>query len=252
MNNSIEINLELINKKDNYLLLKNMNAASELFIFRKKNEDVDISSLEEEFIRYHSKVNYENEFYESIAFNDGTNVELIALIFDFVSSKNWKLKDLINEINQMVESAFFKKIKLIHQRGIFAELQMILLKNLDVNIEKNSIYDLKDSVNDFEVKSFSKVKKNIIVNYQQLTNNPNAIILAVEVFETNNGENILDLFHKLPLDKTFRYLWIKYCDIDSLAKFQSGEIKEIIVSDLAKGLRLPEKCRNATFEYDIN
>jgi hypothetical protein len=252
VNNLVEINLELIDKNDNYLLLKNISESNELFIFRKKNDDIDISILEQEFVKYHSKVSYENEFYESIAFNNGTNEELVASIFDFVSSKNWKLKDLIDEINQMIESAFFKKIKLIHQRSIFAELQMILRNDLDINIEKNSIYDLKNSENDFEVKSFSKVKRSIFVNYQQLTNNPNAIILAVEVFETNDGENILDLFHELPLNKKFRYLWIKYCDINSLIKFKIGETKKLVMSDLAKGLSMPDKCYNATFEYNID
>lgn len=205
-------------------------------------------------MEYISKFEYSSKLYEALIIKN-TDFDLVKGLFHFITELCKSLPNSIDDLKTFSRK-LVRPLTIMEKRGIFAEMYCILEYNLCPKMNDNSIYDMMDieSKNDVEIKSFSKVKRNVNISYQQLTNNNNAKFYFIEVFETLEGNNLFEMYNKLPEKYRQRfYAYEPYFFHDDSDKFDTTNSPIIkLASDLNKNLVLPEKCINASFTFNVN
>ena len=243
--------LDLITENNNFIFAKDFTKGVFLILYPLKNTE-DKKAFKYEKVEY-LLIEINGISYESIFFKEEINLILAEKLFDIISNNGDDLRknllnlgEIFNNLYQNIDKKFI--------RGIFAELKAINDFNLTPFEDENSIYDFRDSQeNDVEVKSFSPVSRDIVVNYQQITNNSNAKVLFVEVIESSEGESIQNLFKQLDSFFQKRYKWISLLDERTINyKFKVGQIIETTAGILSEGLQMPNKSKNAKFIYNVD
>ncbi len=217
------------------------------YILRKRGIDYKDGTVNEKLFHYIKNTKIEDEDYELLEFKY-KNEDAIIHIFEAIVKINKPLNESVLELKKLLLKSM-DNISSFESRGIAAELYIISKFGYAPNEDKFSIYDLRSDNGDVEVKSFSKVKKEIKVSYQQLTNNLNAEIYAIETFETSEGKSISDLLRMIPNEYQSKYLL--YNELKT-RKYSFGELKIYTARELGKGLKMPENSVDATFTFKVN
>lgn len=221
------------------------------------NKKFNNETIEQKFgnVTYYSKFNDNNtgDNYELIVFDDSIGYDVAHAFFKLIIFTSSELPKTLENINKI-----FTQIKvemsLSEKRGIFAELHSIIFDNLKPRVHKNSIYDMIDEKgNDVEIKSYSKVKRSIILSYRQLTDNNEAKIFAYEVIESSKGNSLYDLYLKLPLAYKDRYNYLEFFKDDQDKFVISNDSKVcIFIKDVNKNIVLPDGCSDANYIFNID
>ena len=205
-------------------------------------------------IEFHSDFIYKDITYESLSFSN-SDLLIIEKIFEYISDNNIFLFDAVNNIEKIF-AKILEIIPLTYKRGIFAELYSIINLQVIPKERNNSIYDATD-INgcDVEIKSFSTITPTICLSFQQITNNKNAKLYAIEVIETSNGSSLKEMYLKLPEFLKYRYDWLDNDSYDNdLERFSIGNIFGIIqknINDLLPNLTLPKHVKDATYVISV-
>ncbi|WP_027063282.1 hypothetical protein [Mesoplasma seiffertii] len=246
--------LKEIKKVDNYLLVENEISDQEKYYIMRINDNInEFDLLASESMNYYGDVDFLDAKYEAVSFNSDIELELLEKIFLVTASKKWKLNEALSEISKLIKS---KKriITLQNLRSVYAEIKIILEKGLKSQDFENSIFDLFDAKeNKFvEVKSFSKVKREVYLSYQQLTNSKDVDFIFVEVIESNEGKSVFELYNLLGSSDKQKYEFLEnlYPEVYS-TKFKIGEIINYDVNDLSNGLSMPLNAIDAKFKFKI-
>ncbi|WP_408630943.1 PD-(D/E)XK motif protein [Mesoplasma melaleucae] len=126
-------------------------------------------------------------------------------------------------------------MELTEMRGLFAELECCIKYNLIPSKNNNSIFDFIFESNDIEIKSYSKVKRDVILSYQQLTNNSKAKLFLVEVIESSEGKTIFELFKKINTKYKNKFKDIyKYSESAQETKFLATKINIVEMKKFLK------------------
>ncbi|ATZ18979.1 hypothetical protein ESOMN_v1c05970 [Williamsoniiplasma somnilux] len=247
------IDINQIDENNGYLLFENIfdHDENKFFIFKEIlfNEKIKNKILEN--IDYYSIVEYQEKYFEAISFKGSADIKLLRSIFLTISSEGWNLKESLNKINDLF-SKLNKALDLKTLRGIFAEIYSVL--NLDCKIKDypNSIYDMERNGDDIEIKSFSKVEKNIQVSYQQLTNNSNAVFYLIEIIENNlEGKTVYEMYNNLSISERLKFKKFEEEIKNNKMKFIVGQIKETTAEKLAEGLVMPKTATDAKFTFKV-
>ncbi|MCK5867420.1 MAG: hypothetical protein KAG14_03395 [Mycoplasmataceae bacterium] len=216
-----------------------------------KKTDIRLKKVSqyENLIAY-SMIEIENEIYEGILFKFNIDANYMSGLFDVL---NISTKSLIESISTI--SSFLNNRETITSndvRGYFAELTFIESARNVFIPKENSIYDFEVDGKEWEIKSFSKVKQTFTVSYQQLTNSKTATIMAYEVFESNDGVSVREMFEKSN-SLSERYSWISTTPSTLLDKrYKIGTSYEYKVGDLSVGIGLPKMAIDATFIIKVS
>lgn len=237
-------------KKD-YLLCFDMVNNSHHIMRKIADDDLTVTNTNLN-TRYHPKVEIGGVIYESLELIKPYDKNLASSIFNLIVEIDMPLNKAINKIISALKS-FEDKVSIEMVRGTFAELHLLKNANIEYKDHKTSIYDFRSNDgNDLEVKSFSKVSRTINVSYQQLTNNKEALLYAVEVYESSAGKSILELINDLPNEIGERYSWINRSNSKLVKEpFESGELVVMKVKDLSEGLVMPKAAKDAKFIFEI-
>ncbi len=246
----MEKELNIIAEESKYILLEEINT-KKYFICREQEGSVEIENT---FLgtRYYSEVIIKNNKYEAIEFPGFYSQDIMIDVFNSIKVIDKNLNESVEMILGILKS-FEDKVNLNLVRGTFAEIWSMLNNSIKPKPMENSIYDfIDDSNKDIEIKSFSRVKREIKVSYQQLINNEDALIYALEIYESNKGESLKEIYQKIPFDLKGRYGWVertssKLADV----KFETGELRIYRTKDLSQGLSLPKLANDAKFVFPI-
>lgn len=247
----VKLELEFLKEKNGFLLYKNLLNDHHFMMMKSDSTSNDIVSRKNFKLYLRAKANIEdNEFYQALEMlNFNHSSAFVNALFNFVCAQKEDLAKSIQKIENFFSTSF--ELTLQSARGVFAELFALLnVKNLSVKHE-NAIYDFSKDNIDFEVKSFSKVNPVITISLQQATNSKNAIFGCYEIFESEMGQSIIDLYNALSI-KYERYDWITKSASEILGvKFAIGKTKEINIPALFKNISLPKEIKDASFKINI-
>lgn len=243
---------ESINRENNFYMIGEDNIKNTHYLVRLVEEEPDKVVNDTAFIKYYNFVMIEDEKYEAIEITNLYGKNFSRRLLMTMTELDLDLASSIKKIETILKS-LFNGIDKLTARGIFGELASMKQFHLIPNIDPSSIYDFKnDDGIDIEVKSYSKIKREAHISYQQLTNSENARFYFVEVVESREGISILDLAKELNLENCERYDWIFHSE----SKWVNQEFKALSFSsemavNLSKGLSLPELSKDAKFIFDI-
>lgn len=244
--------LNIIEKLDSdHLVVRDYNNNS-ILIMKKHMENYQYSPNSKLNEKYHSNVIIDNEKYEALELFSPYDKKVATSILISLKEINQPINSSINKILDTLKT-FRDNVSLQIVRGTFGEL--FALKNFKISHKdsETSIYDFKDEYeNDLEIKTFSKVLRTINLSYQQLTNNKEAIVYSLEVYETSKGSSIKELLETLPNEIQDRYEWIKKTNSKMVnEKFKAGELIVKKISEFSKGLVMPELALDASFKFKV-
>lgn len=244
-----EIQVETIDIEGDYELCEVCNG---YIILRRTNVLNKVEYKKMGKSEYYSKFEKDSNYYEALFLNI-KNFDIANIIFKMIYSFGKALPNTVEQINDIF-GAVSTKLTLPKKRGLFAELYSIINLNLIPYDDKNYIYDMKDTDgNDVEIKSFSKTKREVKINYQQLTNNNNAKFMLLEVIETSSGSTIFELYDELPINVKSRYSWIECLDLpEKFSISNESSIIEVAAKDINSNISLPNGCKNATFVFEVD
>ncbi len=236
---------------DNHLVARDYLNNS-LLLMKKHMENYEYIKNNNLNEMYHANVMIKEIKFEALEIFPPYDVNLGLSILKSVKQLNKPINVSINKIMAML-SDFKDNVSYQKVRGVFGELYA--LTNFDIKYKDSdlSIYDYLDSGdNDVEIKTFSKVDRTINVSYQQLDNNENAIVYAIETFESSNGQSVRELLEKLPYDISKKFDWISTSKSRNLdEKFECGEVIIKRISEYKSGLKMPDNAIDAKFKFRV-
>ncbi len=191
--------------------------------------------------------------YECLEIRNMITESFADSFFNTIAELDMDLISSIKKIESIIKKTY-DRVNLMTIRGTFAELVAIRDFNVIIDEDPLSIYDFKTNAGiDLEIKSYSKVKRDFITSYQQLTNSTNALYYLIEVNETEEGISLKELAQELNLNVYDRYGWIFTTNSKLVnKKFISNEYKRVSAEELRVGLSKPEKAKDAHFVYNVD
>ena len=247
MNN---IDLDLIKEQNEYSLHKNKDSGK--YFISKINNNPHKQVIERENFKIYTHVindeEKENKIYEVLEILNITYEPFVFALFNFISDIDEPIEKSIKQIESFLANNI--EVSLAMARGLFAELYS-LSKDKELKIKhENAIYDFTKKDNDVEIKSYSASLPKIIISKQQALNSKNAILMCLEVIETNEGKSVKELIASENINHK-RYDWIKTNKSTSLdIRFKTNDSWEVNMNSIFDELKLPDIIDNAKFELN--
>lgn len=202
--------------------------------------------------KYHANIVINENRYEALELFPPYNKDVAFAILTSVYEIGEPINISVNKIMSMLKE-FNDRISLDVIRGAFGEIYAMKELKIKQNGTSNSIYDfVNENGEDVEIKTFSKVERKINLSYQQLTNNPDAIVYSFELYESSKGLSLLELFDSIYDKKSSDFDWIKMTSSNLVnLKFEIGEMIINKMKHYSSGLSMPTKAIDARFKFTV-
>ncbi len=245
--------IEIIKTIDiNHMLARDFSNNS-ILILKSHIDDVDYAKKDwKNNNKYHANIVINKNKYEALELFPPYNKTVAYAILTSVYEIGEPINNSVNKIISMLKE-FNDKISLDVIRGAFGELYAMKNLNISQNGTSSSIYDfVNENGDDLEIKTFSKVERKINLSYQQLTNNPEAIVYSFELYESSEGQSLLELFDALDNKQSNDFDWIKKTSSNLInLKFEVGEMIINKIKHYSNGLSMPTKAVDARFKFNV-
>ncbi len=254
MENKIETKIDInFYYEDGEYLIGSSHDEKKFYIAKIINKPTEDYIEEFNNIKYFNLLEIKSRKYEVIEIGGNLNKTFIHSLLISITKLNLDLISSMRKIDSLLKE-IFNNITLDQVRGTFGELKAMDDFKLIPKINEFSVFDFNNPENiDVEIKTYSKVKRDVQISYQQLTNSKETIFYFIEIEESMEGESLLELATKVNADSIERYQWIFKTKSKLINdKYKSNNYIKTNASNLSAGLEMPLKAKDAKFIFNVD